>query len=264
MANQAAVKLEPRPESQAEQLPEGDPGVDKSADFVKRSIILGGLGGVLPLIFNVHIDVPNLIGEFSSLEGGAFVQLSVGYVLRWVGLFTIGALVVYAQSEKHVLNRAKMIQIGAAAPAILTAWINGNSIPEPEGVELESAHSGLLHVMGSNTAYAEPSQQQTKVMEKQNPGGLQRVIQGLVGIKPKANNYFVIVGRFKTVEEAITRLDEAKKLGFAEAVVYEKYRNNEHYSVAVGSNLSLVEARRLKSQAVEAGLPDDSYIWELE
>jgi hypothetical protein len=83
---------------------------------------IGGLGGLLPVIASlVAVDltaIADLIDKHTLTEG-----LCIGYAIRILGLFILGGIMAALNSE--VTNPLALIQIGIAAPALVTSYLSG-------------------------------------------------------------------------------------------------------------------------------------------
>ena len=83
---------------------------------------LGGLGGLLPLLATlVAVDLSSIAALIDSHQFTA--GLYVGYALRVLGLFVLGGVVASLNSE--VTNPIALVQIGIAAPALVTSYMAG-------------------------------------------------------------------------------------------------------------------------------------------
>ena len=86
---------------------------------------LGGLGGLLPLIVSlIAVD----IAAFSFLDQGTGVPTGVivGYCVRVAALFLLGGII--AALNKDIENPLSLVQIGIAAPALVTSYLSGAAI----------------------------------------------------------------------------------------------------------------------------------------
>jgi hypothetical protein len=104
-----------------------------NASFFRRKIMsrtlrfgIGGLGGLLPLIASlVAIDlnaIATLIDNHALTEG-----ICIGYSIRTIGLFFLGGIMAALNTD--VVNPLSIIQIGIAAPALITSYLAGAAIP---------------------------------------------------------------------------------------------------------------------------------------
>ena len=110
---------------------------------------MGGLGGLLPLLASlVAIDataIANILAEDLSRPG-----LWVGYAIRAIGLFLLGGIMAALNTD--VKTPLTLVQIGGAAPALVTAFMTGAVVNGAPAGKSASNGSWLNPVAGS--AYA--------------------------------------------------------------------------------------------------------------
>lgn len=86
--------------------------------------MIAGLGGITPVLLSlVVIDLETLLLDVTPLA-------VVSYLIRVLALFAVGGLVGWLHKSEH--DTVKLFQLGIAAPALITAAINGGRIPLPE------------------------------------------------------------------------------------------------------------------------------------
>ena len=86
---------------------------------------IGGLGGLLPLLATlVAIDLSAIASLIDN--GGFTLGLFVGYAIRILGLFALGGIMAALNSE--IRNPLALVQIGIAAPALITSYMSGAAI----------------------------------------------------------------------------------------------------------------------------------------
>lgn len=88
----------------------------------KQRFFLGGVGACLPLILQ-HFAV-------SSMTGFTLGEL-VGILIRSVALFALGGFIAYLHSDEF--KPIKLVQIGVAAPALVTVMVTGNALHNAQG-----------------------------------------------------------------------------------------------------------------------------------
>jgi hypothetical protein len=90
---------------------------------------IGGLGGLLPLLASlVAVDlssIATLIDHNGLTEG-----LCVGYAIRVFGLFALGGIMAGLNSE--IRNPLALVQIGIAAPALVTSYMSGAALTKSQ------------------------------------------------------------------------------------------------------------------------------------
>src|SRR5215218_3498184 len=106
----------------------------------KEAFFFGAIGGILPLLVSIFtIDVGSIIDH-----GGLTTGNYIGYGLRVVALVIAGGIVALVNSE--VKNRLTLMQLGIAAPALLTSYINAAS----PAAKPQNAHTAFSIVSVAN------------------------------------------------------------------------------------------------------------------
>ena len=114
----------------------------------KEIFFFGAIGGILPLLVSIFtIDVVSLIED-----GGLTLGNYIGYGIRVVGLVIAGGIVALVNSD--VKSRITLVQLGVAAPALLTSYINASSLPE--SMKPHTAHAAFSIVSAANAAEIAP------------------------------------------------------------------------------------------------------------
>ena len=221
----------------------------------RQKLLLGGLGGIAPVIINlIVIDLETLLLDLTILSG-------VSYCIRVMALFAVGATVAVLNKSEH--DRFKVFQLGIAAPALITAVINGSHVTIPEKPGAEHARYGAVQSALSFELIASVQAQTETKGPKQfslpRETAMQQITRGFLGTTP-SNLWFVIAGSQRDLAEAERQAAQYRAKGFA-ADVYAPYGNNPYYAVVIGSQLDRTEAQRLRLKAIEAGLPRDTYLW---
>ena len=111
----------------------------------KEIFFFGAIGGILPsLVAIFSIDFVELI-DHNSLTLGNYV----GYGIRVAGFILAGGIVALINSE--VKNPLALVQLGVAAPALLTSYIAVGS-----GPAAAKAHTAFAIVSVANAAEVSP------------------------------------------------------------------------------------------------------------
>jgi hypothetical protein len=98
-----------------------DRGLSKSAIFG-----LGALGGGLPILVSLlAVDLPTVFSDHSLTAGNL-----LGYAIRVGILVFLGGVVAMLNSD--VKQPLSLVQLGIAAPALVSAYINGAPPPKAE------------------------------------------------------------------------------------------------------------------------------------
>jgi hypothetical protein len=115
-----------------------------------QKFVIGGFGGLLPLIIGIlSFNVTSLIDHWDLLNPAYLL----GYSIKAVILFTLGG--GFASLSDGVTKPLAALQIGIAAPAIITTYINGAAVLGPEAKPSTAATSATE--LGSSAYAAEIS-----------------------------------------------------------------------------------------------------------
>jgi hypothetical protein len=99
----------------------------------KQRIVWGCIGGLLLILVSLlSVDLSGIIDHRESLTIG----ICIGYVIRVLILISLGGVIVLLNDE--VTKPIALVQLGMAAPALVTAYINGASASAKS-----AAHSSL-------------------------------------------------------------------------------------------------------------------------
>lgn len=97
-----------------------DPRMTKGKRFA-----IGGMGGLLPILASlITVDLAVITALVDKQD--VTIGLCVGYALRIVCLFVLGGVVAALNSE--VVNPMALVQIGIAAPALVTSYLSGAAL----------------------------------------------------------------------------------------------------------------------------------------
>lgn len=232
----------------------------------KSRIIIGGIGGIAPLIISLLVvDLNSLISDLAMMD-------AIGLAVRCTVLIFIGAMVGYLHNAEH--EPFKVFQLGIAAPALLTTAINGYSVVGPAATLKEMKTSAYqekrmeqVSLLFITSAHADEPRLRGKFINRnafREPKitNMERFMRGLIGkrISSKGDDWFVITGSHKDYQRAREQILEINKKHFA-GKVYQPNFGSEYFAVAIGANLSLAEAQKLKEKAIRKGLPRDTYLW---
>jgi hypothetical protein len=230
-------------------------------------VILGGCSALLPISANLYFT-----DWESKLVSGATLTIQIGV------LFFAGCLVAYLHDKET--SKQKIFQLGLAVPSFLFSIQNG--IANKERIEsLKVEHQSNLGATSEwmqepteidfpfiQKAYAQARQdaREKAVMRYSMPRQSisQSVWRGLTGSSPE-NIWYVIASSHKTQTEAQQKAQEINKSNpNVHAEVYAPYQGNPFYSVIVGSNMSLEDAKKLHASVKEKGIAKDAYLWSLK
>ena len=90
---------------------------------------LGGLGGILPILVGlITVDIASIVDHHNEFTVGVYV----GYGVRVLVLIALGGII--AVLNKGVSEPLTLVQLGVAAPALITSYINSAPVaaaPKP-------------------------------------------------------------------------------------------------------------------------------------
>lgn len=212
--------------------------------------LYGGSGAIAPILLSLLVvDLQTLLLNVTALA-------VIAYLIRFLILFAVGGFV--GVLHKTEVNAFKLFQLGIAAPALITAALNGSRVAVPDA----QPHGGGTQTSWAvvATAFAQtpaPNLQKRFAMPTETP--MQQVYRGLFGTVPK-NVWFVVTGSYPSAGEAAAQAQRIREKGFA-AEVYQPATASGEYPVVIGAQMTLSDARELKARAVRAGLPKDTFLW---
>jgi hypothetical protein len=87
---------------------------------------IGGLGGLLPMIVSLlSFDLASVIDNLDTFTTGIYI----GYLIKLIALIALGGIVAALNSDSA--TPWTLVQLGIAAPALITAYINGAGVSGP-------------------------------------------------------------------------------------------------------------------------------------
>jgi len=94
----------------------------------RSRVCLGAIGGLLPIVVTLAVaDIVTIQQVIDSgFAGAGSVASFAGWTVKVLTLMTIGGMVAYFYESET--SRLKLLQIGIAAPAILTSMVNGANV----------------------------------------------------------------------------------------------------------------------------------------
>lgn len=215
----------------------------------RQRFIIAGIGGMMPVLLSlIVIDLETILLQVTALSVAS-------YAIRAIALFAVGGLVGWL--NKKEIDPVKLFQLGIAAPALITAAINGGRITLPNLPADSHTRTSWSVISLAQAQNAPDANLKQFSLPEETP--TQQIYRGLLGVVPK-NVWYVIAGSHATREAAGKQATEIRKRGF-QADVYAPYGGNPYYAVVVGAQLTLAEARQVQQKAVASGLPKDTYLW---
>jgi hypothetical protein len=122
-----------------------------------RKFIIGGLGALLPVLVSLlAIDIAGVVDHWKEITVGTYV----GYVLRDLILFVLGGVIAALNTE--VTKPLTLVQLGIAAPALITSFINGSAVASKSGADVPVPSQGYLSVFPP--AYADEETNQPEII----------------------------------------------------------------------------------------------------
>src|SRR5215813_12030019 len=108
----------------------------------RQRFLYAGIGAIVPVLLSlVVIDLKTILLDVTPLT-------IASYVIRIIALFAIGGLVGWLHKSEY--EPTKLFQLGIAAPALVTAALNGARVSLPEKLTEPASHP----VSGAFTASA--------------------------------------------------------------------------------------------------------------
>ena len=212
---------------------------------VVQKMILGAVGAVTPWALNLLV-----VDQLTLVN--LTVLVCVGYTIRLLVLVGLGSLIVYLNIDEE--NRMRIFQLGVAAPALVTALLNGanhRSLLQHQQFVTPQAASIFVATLHAQEKTA-PVREFVIPKESQS----EQVWRGLTGARSD-RVWFVIATRESTrtaASIAAARTNQAHK-GF-QAEVYAPFEGKGSWSVVIGAGLTRADAMALRQKAVAAGMAD--------
>jgi hypothetical protein len=212
---------------------------------VVQKMILGAVGAVTPLALNL------LVVDQLTLVNLTFLAC-VGYAIRLLVLVGLGSLIVYLNIDEE--NRMRIFQLGVAAPALVTALLNGaNQRSLLQNQQFVTPQTASIFVA---TLHAQEKTAPVREFVIPKESQSEQVWRGLTGARSD-RVWFVIAARESTREAASTaaaRTNQAHN-GF-QAEVYAPFEGKGSWSVVIGAGLTRADAMALRQKAIAAGMAD--------
>jgi hypothetical protein len=235
----------------------------------KIACCVGALAGITPLLVSlISVDAELIVSGFDPM-------IFIGYLIKVLGMMTLGAFVVFVNSESDF---KKAFQLGLMAPALIVGTINADNFSEAKQEILdlvaelenrisknEAVHQDAAFIFQGeafgfsliSNAYADSTN--ALVGKHTKPSTVRKVWYGVSG--NISNGWFVIVGSYKQKRDADGEAQKLRDRGY-DARVFPPFDGKRNYSVAIGSYLTLNEARALRNKAIKGGLPKSIDLWK--
>jgi hypothetical protein len=226
------------------------------------------LGALTPIITNLLVvDLNTSLSNLHIIDG-------VTYALRLFALCAAACVVVFLNSDE--VRPVKLFQLGVMAPALLTSIINGAAIsikasgqgPQSSAVQIAPPQKVGFSLIGSAFAQTGPVPQPSAAAPKDCllPAELsttQQIFKGLIGLVPD-NKWYVVAGSYGALPGATEDAAQIRaRFGTKYSVSICKPLGGPdlQYRVVIGENLTYADGTRLKVDAIAAGLPDNTWLW---
>jgi hypothetical protein len=111
--------------------------------------LLGALGGLLPILVSLlTVDLAPIIDHYSALTPGNYI----GYGIRVLVLLILGGTMALLNSE--VKQPFSLVQLGIAAPALVTSFING--APAAAKPQVDHAFFAIISTASAQDQISQP------------------------------------------------------------------------------------------------------------
>ena len=220
---------------------------------MKRELLLGGLGGLTPIIVSL------LAQEAGDILKNFDWVVFFGWLVRGALLFFIGALFVYLNSED---DRKKAFQIGVMAPALIQGYLTAADLRQvreaasnPAQPLADSTMVGFNFGAGFFLSDAFASEAGSGLNGQSDFAS--RFWRGLTG---SSTYNFAIVATLPSRESAVYEAE--RYLNFEVPCVPRIYRlSSEQYVVQLGGNLLPRQAQECVSAARVANMSPDAFVF---
>lgn len=225
------------------------------------------LGALTPIITNLLVvDLHTSLSNLQIIDG-------VTYAVRLLALCAAACVVVFLNSDEA--RPVKVFQLGIMAPALLTSIINGAAIslkasgqgPQSAAIQTPAAQKTGFSLVAS--AFAQTGPVPSGAAAPKDcllPAELstnQQIFKGLIGLVPD-NKWYVVAGSYGALPGATENATQIRaRFGTKYPVSICKPLGGPdlQYRVVIGENLTYADGTRLKIDAIGAGLPDNTWLW---
>jgi hypothetical protein len=215
--------------------------------------LVGAIGGLVAAISKMlAIDAPELLSAINRGLDGEVTDAGAALFITTPLLVMLGAIVCAFIEEDKAL---KVLAIGCSAPALVAPWTSGSVKPS----QLSASNTFV------SSAYAQSGNQSQIAQSGFSLSDRIEALSYAFGIKKiEDKKYWVIVGSFKSYEDAKEKAQQINKLSpELNALATGRRPGNQYYPVIVGGQngpLKLDEARNLATQATESPAVSESYL----
>jgi len=228
------------------------------------------LGALTPIITNLLVvDLNTSLSNLHVIDG-------LTYAIRLFALCAAACVVVFLNSDEE--RPVKLFQLGIMAPALLTSIINGAAIsikasgqaPQSPAVQAPPPQKTGFSLVGSAFAQAgpaplpgapAPAPKDCLLPAELNP--TQQILKGLIGLVPD-NKWYIVVASYAALPGAVEDANQVRaRFGTKYPVSICKPIGgaDTQFRVVIGENLTYADGTRLKVDAIAAGLPENTWLW---
>jgi hypothetical protein len=236
---------------------------------------IGCIGALTPILLNL------LVVDLQTTLSNVTLITVLSYLVRVVALCAAACIVIFLNDDET--KPVKLFQLGIAAPALLTGLLNGAVIANQRTPPSQSSQTAPAATINHNEretnqrfvfevpsfigrAHAQGAGRPANVLDcttPQDPSVSQQILKGLIGIVPD-NQWFVVVGSNPTAESAladVATLNQRYAGRFSAKVCAPAAAPDNRYRVVIGEYLTYAAATKLKLEAIAAGLPGETWVW---
>ncbi len=145
-----------------------------------QKVIIGGFGGLTPVIMNLLIiDINVVLAKFTVIT-------AIGYFIRVVILFYLGGIMAFLHKNEN--NAVKLFELGIVAPALITAAMNAGNLPAstPRITSIAS-----VYVYAQTTAREDIKKPSIQKETEQEESAIMQLLRGLTGSIPEWKLYML-------------------------------------------------------------------------
>lgn len=226
----------------------------------RQRIMIGGLGALTPIVLSL------ITVDFRVIQANLELGVIIGYAIKVVALFYLGALVAYMhKSEKDTV---KLFELGIVAPALIASCLNGVLVPAKPGVGLgTNAGTPSAVFLGVGVAHAQPLTVESRTLRYEQapqpkPSFAAQLWTGLTGAVSQPLYIRVAVASTQQEADRIV-MDLAKKFPNHTYYLFLPSEHNPMITIVVGdgyANKKQAEAQRQK--LLSEGFPHGLTYWQ--
>lgn len=196
-----------------------------------RRVMLGVLGGSVPLWIGLTVFDPAVAHWAPAIV--------VGYIVRNIAMMAIGGVIGFAYDTET--DSKKLLQLGAAAPALVATFLGANNAR----IDAQ-AHGEASIVSIVQPVYAE---QQTQQFYRPNETGVQQFVRGVLGFRNEPADCILEVAEARDYNTARMAYQHVRAMWPAYPfALYEPSAGVPVWVVTLGGQMTAVEAVTWKAK----------------